>query len=99
MSRRDASRVRPHPERSSVSGDNVSGCKYSGLRAAIPQPRDDRFNEFSYLATASLYTNPAVARLTTSKHKSEPSMLKREIETLKQGMMYAARLPERDFRF
>jgi hypothetical protein len=45
--------------------------------------RDDRYNEFSYLATASLYTNPAVARLTTSKHKSEPSILKekRSIET------------------
>lgn len=40
--------------------------------------RDDTYNEFSYLATASLYTNPAVARLTTSKHKSEPSMLKEE---------------------
>lgn len=44
---------------------------------------DDRYNEFSYLATASLYTNPAVARLTTSKHKSEPSILKEKwnIET------------------
>lgn len=33
---------------------------------------------FLYLATASLYTKPAVARLTTSKHKSEPSILKKK---------------------
>ena len=32
----------------------------------------------SYLATASLYTNPAVALRTTSKHKSEPSILKQK---------------------
>jgi hypothetical protein len=29
-------------------------------------------------ATASLYTNPSIALRTTSKHKSEPSMLERE---------------------
>ena len=29
----------------------------------------------TYLATASLYTNPARARLTISRHRSEPSML------------------------
>lgn len=34
--------------------------------------------ERSYLATASLYTNPAVALRTTSKHKSEPSILKQK---------------------
>jgi len=47
----------------------------------------DECNEFSYLATASLYTNPAVARLTTSKHKSEPSILKEKqtIETKISG--------------
>lgn len=53
------------------------------LRGATFDERWYRYNEFSYLATASLYTNPAVARLTTSKHKSEPSILKekRNIET------------------
>lgn len=34
--------------------------------------------KFTYLATASLYTNPAMALLTISKHKSEPSMLKQK---------------------
>lgn len=30
----------------------------------------------SYLATASLYTNPASARFTISKHRSAPSILR-----------------------
>lgn len=52
---------------------------------AVCTLRDDRYNKFSYLATASLYTNPAVARLTTSKHKSEPSILKQK-RNIKTGI-------------
>lgn len=41
----------------------------------------------TYHATASLYTNPATARLTTSKQMSEPSMLWKKRKKEKKEMV------------
>jgi hypothetical protein len=51
----------------------VAAKKRDGVESRVPPVSVSPY--LTHLATASLYTKPAMARRTISKHRSEPSML------------------------